>query len=176
MDQDASVLGVNAPEIWGRLAEYFAGAGSLKERAAMERWIEADPRRAESVARMREVWDAKAGLRRTTVADAAWERFRARPAHPLPRDVRLRRHIMAAVSHRAVSNWVAAAAMILVVAGATYSLTRRTPQVRPVVRKPEAAAREIQTLRGQRATLDLADGTRIELAPESWVRVPRQQD
>jgi len=152
---------------WSRLDRFVRGEGTSAERAALERWVNGDPKRRALAAAMRTVgdtsgpslrFDAGRALRR--VQEQAAPRRGARKMQlalmPESRRSRLTRRSMLFVG--------AAAAVI-----ATGALSRMRDSARE--RSP-VSPREIITAAGQRATLDLGDGTRVALSPETRLRYP----
>lgn len=165
---------------WFHFVAWFEGTATPEERAVVEEWIRLhDPREIET-RKLRLMWRAR---RRPfpAVADEAdaieevmasiqlpGTRVRwSEPAHRQP--VRERRP----KSWGAGPAWRAAAAVVLLL-GAAWILARMSDARRAADTGVVAAvpAREITTRRGERATFDLVDGTRVVLAPESRLRVP----
>ncbi|MGH7719263.1 MAG: FecR domain-containing protein [Gemmatimonadaceae bacterium] len=171
---------------WERLAAYFAGECSAPETAELERWIDAEPGRRQLIERLREVWGRTgrlAGDPEPVDLDTAWSRMVARVrAHAAregeeavgrPRRIVPLRGKAKGNGQRHLSFALRAAGTIIVVAGAGLlwrAQTKRADiapaavQLRPM--------REYATAPGQRAVVRLADGTRIDMAVDSRLRVP----
>lgn len=185
---------------WSRLARYFAGESSLSEANEIRTWIESTPQRREAVERLRELWTMSATTPDASHTDPAWRRLAVRMhvadgVAPVPSPVVLhgqgddRRPARAPVASRHVPlrrQWTlpsgsgrlwrrmapVAAVLVAVIAlmewseldapslfQASGSATEREPD------------REYRTARGQRAIVTLSDGSRVELGPESLIRV-----
>jgi transmembrane sensor len=161
-----------------RIANYVAGEGSRDQRAETERWIAADPARAEMVDAIRDAWVRAGSGEPQLDVDRAWEKVQRRQAArdmsesaaPRAPAAAVARHrvleLMPRSSRRVV--WARAAAVILVV-GAGAVLTRLMTWS-PEAKVPAAAMREVATARGQRATVTLSDGSRVSLGVASKLR------
>jgi len=159
---------------WERLDRYIAGEGAAEEREATRRWIEADPERKRIADAMRSVDDLPGETAPLWSPGRAWARLSRRigvsgdsarssralsPLLVVP-DAGLSR------SQRLLRLGVAAAAVFLAVSGIAVLRGRRAPDV--------AAApppKVFETPRGKRATIELLDGTRVALAPQSRLLV-----
>jgi transmembrane sensor len=151
---------------WERLDRFVGGEGSPAERAALERWVDGDPKRRALADAMRTAgapgpddapsFDAVRALRRVQGQAAPRRPARKMRLSLMPewRPNRSRRRAMVVTGVAAV-----------MIGGA---LTWRTA-TRP---SPTEAPREIITAAGQRATLDLGDGTRVSVSPETRLRYP----
>ena len=137
------------------LARYLAHECTPAEAAAVRQWIAADPDRVRAVERLRATFDAAAPPHERPDVDAMWARVRAHEGVSLP-PVRRRPF--------PVSLLAAAAALIVAV------LVDRA-MTRPAT---HGAVREVATASGQRATIDLADGSRVILGPRSRIRTPER--
>ncbi|HWZ58751.1 MAG TPA: FecR domain-containing protein [Gemmatimonadaceae bacterium] len=151
---------------WALLARHFAGETSAEDAAALARWLEEDPSRRWLVAALRDAWDIAdpssrydadrlwAGVRKRTATPRSGGAVRAAPRHwPLP----------ATRPARGVW-WIAAAAAVITVA---WGVSRQLAPVAPVL----GTERVYATRAGERAVIQLSDGTRITLAPASHVTV-----
>lgn len=162
-----------------RIARYVAGQCSADESANIQRWIAADPARNDLVRDLTEVWEITARAN-TWDVDRAWREFVAgadgkgallRTRSPAvlaaQRVIPLKR--AAQEKGRNLRIWQIAAGLMVafaVSAGAWKSLHRPVAGNKVVA----AAPTEVTTQRGQRATLRLADGTRVILGVESSLR------
>jgi transmembrane sensor len=138
-----------------RMARFVTGQCPPAEAAEIRRWLAEDPAREALVHELGRIWE----LARLTTSDwdvdRAWHDLRAarEAAPPVARPARPAWH------------WRAAAAMVLAGAGTlAWHFTHRTNQ------SSAAALTEIATRRGQRATLRLTDGTRVDLGVASTIR------
>src|SRR5581483_5571242 len=164
---------------WAELDRYVAGEGSPQEREMMRRRIQASPELAAIVDTMRSAHRAPAEMPDAMAdADAAWRSLSARLDSDVARPTR--RHAPALTllppktrAHRAsglnrITGWAAA---VLLIAGATYASWREfRPPVRSQAQVPAIRA-VYATARGERATVELRDGTLVSLAPETEMRV-----
>jgi transmembrane sensor len=147
------------------LARYLSGELGVAEAAQVERWIEADPANRALVGALREVW-TRGHPPDFDPDDALWNRIAARLERPLPKPALVRGfgRWPAQPARRFVPAAAAAAAAAVILAvGATLVVQLRQAE-EPV------PMREVATARRQRATLDLPDGSRVVLAPESRLR------
>jgi ferric-dicitrate binding protein FerR (iron transport regulator) len=154
---------------WERLDRFIRGVGQPAERAALERWVDADPIRRKLADAMRSVgsrnpeqlsrWDGPAALRRLEQQRASARGARA--ARPGARSApdRWRR-----LPRTLVTAGVAAAALV----AGVFFRTRYETRARTVGAQP---ARDIVTAAGQRGLLHLSDGTRVVLSAESHLRI-----
>jgi ferric-dicitrate binding protein FerR (iron transport regulator) len=150
---------------WHRLDMFVRGDGTPTERAELTRWVDDDPKRRALADAMRTVggprrsreprFDATRALRRVQAQSMSPRRTRKLQLTRLP-EVR-RSHF---VRRSMLAGGVGAA---VVAAGA---LSRIAANARPKAEPP----REIITAAGQRATLDLGDGTRVSLSPATRLR------
>jgi transmembrane sensor len=153
------------------LARYLANECSDVEARQIERWTAEDPANRVRLDELRTIWDARqaldwdvegmwAGVRRTIRADRA-------------RSARFGREFRAA--RRPWWATPLAAAALLFLALGTPFVVLRIRSDSPATPAPAPAPvpmREYVTPRGQRATFQLSDGTRLVLAAESRLRVP----
>jgi len=150
---------------WARLDRFVRGTGTPAERAELARWVNDDPKRRALADAMRTVggprpgrgprFDAVRALRRVQSQSTPPRRTRKLQLTPLPETRRsrfVRRSMLAAG--------------VAVAVGSAGALSRIAANARPKAEPP----REIITAAGQRATLDLGDGTRVSLSPETRLR------
>ena len=173
---------------WTLLARYFAGECSQAETTAVEQWVAAEPTRREEIAALRQWWDDARALPSPARVDAMWNSLSARmhsatPASragaglagaSAPSSPRRPTPVLAIVPRSKPSRrWAygavgAMAAALTIAVGAALYLQR---EVGPTRVAAELAAREFATGRGQRATIRLVDGSRVELGFASTLRV-----
>lgn len=138
------------------LAKYLANEASPAERAEVEAWAGSDPGHSAELALLRAAWSARPAARDWNV-DAAWSRVDARlggtTVTPLP-----------SRSRWAYSPLMKIAAGVVLVAGLAYAWQSLTPS-------PAAEAYVVATVAAEQRTVDLADGSRVVLAPASELRV-----
>ena len=165
---------------WTLLARYFAGESSAAETEVVERWIAAAPTRRDEIAALRRWWDDARALPSPGRVDTMWTALAAHmrsdaaaparaasaPHRPTP--------VLAIVPRsKPVRRWASvglgAIAASLIIATATMLYLGREVPATQVASEP--AAREFATGRGQRATIRLIDGSRVELGYISTLRV-----
>ena len=165
---------------WTLMARYLAGECSGSERAAVERWLDETPERRREMAEVSRWW-SEAGLLPTGQrVDAMWSVL-SRKMHEgdsvaVARPARMRHGHTHVMTHPAFARttpapharWPLVAALAAGIAvAATATLAVRG--------EPGAAlsspSREFTSARGQRATIRLVDGTRVELGFASTLRV-----
>jgi ferric-dicitrate binding protein FerR (iron transport regulator) len=169
---------------WSRLARYFAGEAPPAELEATRQWLAADADRALEADALRKMWSAAAMPSEGADTNAAWERLAARmeategPSQVALYDASRDAQPVKPFSWRPPSSrargWaLAAASLVLVAAGWAWLESHEAVSSRLEERVAQQVApdREFHTVRGQRAVIVLADGSRVELAAESELRV-----
>jgi len=164
---------------WARLGRYLAGECTPQEAEATRRWLEADPERAKLAIAARDAWTRSAGLPRTWDTDLLWRRFSAR-AGALAERSRYPAQTPAILSHLRASaypaprRWIArltAAAIVGVLGvGLWRGVSDRAASRVAAIANPGPTTREIATAKGQRATLQLGDGSHVTLGVDSRLR------
>src|SRR5687768_14376803 len=160
---------------WERLDRWVRGDGTPEERAALARWVDANPELRALAESMRRVgrppgepapeWDVRAAWQRVEreLRHARHPPLRivreAPPRAPRFRGIGLRREAPSRWRRLTPAAAVAAAAALLLVASAV----RRGGDAADGAPDAAQPTREVTTRRGQMATLDLADGTRVVL-------------
>jgi ferric-dicitrate binding protein FerR (iron transport regulator) len=159
------------------LDRFLSGQGTPEELAALARRIESD-------GALRDALEALKIASRRPVAPQSWDAQAAlerlqRELQPTPgRQVYLFPHGRGGLGRTNSRSWrhagpriAAAAAIVLAAAGGAALWLRH---VEPPARVASAVERprEISTTRQERATLDLADGSRVVLGPESRLVIP----
>jgi transmembrane sensor len=138
------------------LARYLAHECTPAEAAAVRQWIAADPDRVRAVERLRSTFDAAAPPHERPDVDAMWAQVRSSHRVALP-----------AAGRRPFPVTLLAVAAVLVVAVLVdRAMTRKLAT--------HGAVREVATATGQRATIDLADGSRVILGPRSRISTPER--
>jgi ferric-dicitrate binding protein FerR (iron transport regulator) len=154
-----------------RLDRFVRRQGTPAELAELERWVNADPSRRALADAMRTVgsrepsaWNAQRALRKL-------ERGRGEPPRranaPGRHGTRIRQALREESRAVAVQRTLRVAGAAAVVAFAVYSY-RHPPA--PTI-QPPPPPREVVTAPGQRATIDLPDGSRVILSSESHLRI-----
>jgi ferric-dicitrate binding protein FerR (iron transport regulator) len=146
------------------IARYVAGRCTPDEAAEMRRWLAQHPARAELVNALVRVWGLVRRMRFVWDVDGAWRALRHRlgPDQPVP--LRVERGTGRETRLRTWAIGRAAAVVLVVCATLAGVLVHRGRHA------AVAPLREFATRRGQRATLRLADGTRVELGVASAIR------
>jgi ferric-dicitrate binding protein FerR (iron transport regulator) len=172
---------------FNRLARYLAGECSREERDSIQRWLDGDPAARAELEAMRRWWQRAAVIPTASRVDAMWQRL-ARRMHggdvsvvvpdavperalkPKPRPVTPAFPLMPGRTPRVIAWRVPAAVAAAVMLTAAGALVWRAPTAAPEA-ATTAEVREFATARGQRATIRLLDGTRVELGFASTLRV-----
>lgn len=166
-----------SPEQAERLLRYCAGKASAQERAVVERWIAADVRHADTMARLQATWTATAvdptENERYDVEAAlasAHQRWTRRPAETSKapshagRQPALRRTRGLAWSEWTSRHWALGVGGVCTALAVAVGIYRATPSslARPTIYRTAIA---------QRAMVTLADGSHVMLAPQTMLTV-----
>lgn len=166
---------------WARLAKYIAGECSPEEVREIETWIEADPSHKELVRELRQIWTAAGDPPTETSEDSfdlesEWEDLRGKMAvdeqsspsddFASSRGPSLSRQ-SEAKGRRAFGVLIA---VFLVVGG--LLLGQYLLQPAPTSEN-DTKYREVVTNRGERARLQLSDGTNVQINADSKLRLPK---
>jgi transmembrane sensor len=159
-----------------RLTRYVSGQCTADEAAAIRRWIAGDPSRERLVGELEAAWRVAGQAPYEWGVDEGWRRFDAARRARNRSSFRLihgekRPAPALVIRDNGTPIWRIAAA-VLVVVGASFAVYHAaTPPAR--ARIDANAMTEVATLRGQRATLRLPDGTRVALGMASRLRYAR---
>lgn len=150
------------------IARYLSGELSATEAARVEAWIAADPARQALVESLRAAW-TRPEPPEFDPDDSVWQRIAAGVEQPARRPVLVRgsraatpRRVPRFAARRRVRILPAAAAIVLAAGLGIFASLQD--------RDGDAPMREVTSGPGQRAALDLPDGSRAVLAPESRLR------
>lgn len=171
-------MDLNLPddEVASAIVRVLSGDLPEREEVELRHWLDADPGRRQLFQEMRAVWDeagiaadtpdgwATGALRRRIVASRDAIKHVARRSPAL---ARLRGRRRFAPQHMAV----AAGLILLALGGVTWS-----DKLFPARTVASAPLREVSTKRGQRATVQLLDGSRVTLGAASTLRYPDRID
>jgi len=168
--------------VWLLLDRYLDGDPAAIE--VVRPWLAGDPRRVAIVRDLRAIREAASAIVPERRIDAAWNRFLAEtdrwPAYdatdPEQREAQGPRavlHRMRSRSWPSRRRWAARAAALLLVAGTVW-------WAREELGIPGGRSGQSQHMfiaaKGQRASIRLADGTKVTLAPDSRLIVPASFD
>jgi transmembrane sensor len=156
---------------WQLLTRSFSGVASSSEEAELRHWIEADPSREEFVQALRAAWAESGVLPERHDTDAAWMRVRRRVAGA-PRPLRLAEAVYPAGRERPWARTLFRVAAVVIAAAGLGGILLLNNQLRTPSASRAVALRETSTRPGQRATVLLADGSRVTLAAGSTLRYP----
>lgn len=158
---------------------YLSGDCSPAEAEAFERWVAADPARQQELDALRHLWEASAEIPSADRVNEMWSDVArqmdgaAEPALRLPPGTAPR-----SPGRRFRPAWwgigVATAATLALVFAQGLQKSREAvslPRAVGAGPRPEGLVKEYRTLPGQRSTIQLIDGTRIELGVASVLRV-----
>jgi transmembrane sensor len=145
------------------LARYVAGECTPAEAREVEQWCGASPAHQTRLDALRAIWSARPAPRSWDV-EGIWARVRRTMRVDARRAPAFGRHLNGERDRRWIAAPLAAAAVLLLLVGGTLAIlnSRRVPP----------PMREYATSRGQRSTLQLPDGSRLLLAPQSRLRIP----
>ena len=173
---------------WVLIARYLAGEASPAEEAELRRWIAGGPGRQDEFAALRRLWDQAGALPSSSRVEAMWQAIaREIRASDEPAGARNRRAGVAVearaapppayrllarrlreISRRPAARLIAAS---LAVAAAGVLAWRAYPSWHARIVAMADPGREYRTEHGQRAEIQLRDGTRVDLGPASKLRV-----
>ena len=167
---------------WSLVARYFAGEMSSAERADFERWIGRDPSRRDELVLLRQLWEEAAAVPTPAAIDGMWRALAQRiatgdssdaprrPSTPTALDRVASRRSPILPTATAASPWrpalMAAAATVFITIAISDWRQDRAP-VAPI----EPPVKQFRTAPGQRATIQLTDGSRVELGIASVLTV-----
>ena len=147
---------------WELAAKYLAGEGSSDERRRFEEWVGQDSERGAMIDSLRPYLAARTAPRSSVDVDAAWTKM----AHRIERDSLRVESGRGGAPRRPDTLWLrrglAAAAVLVVAAAASFAVVRQLP---------DASRVAVATGAGEKQTITLADGSRIVLAPLSRVEM-----
>src|SRR2546425_5008183 len=142
------------------LARYVAGECTPAEAREVEQWCRASPAHQARLDALRAIWSARPAPRSWDV-EGIWARVRRTMRADARRAPAFGRHLEGERGRRWLAAPLAAAAVLLLLAGVTPALLNSRP------RPPPAPLRGDATPRGPRGTLQLPDGSPLLLAPPS---------
>jgi transmembrane sensor len=173
--RDKGHRGVRCPYIvsnnldYAKLGRFLAGECSDAEASEVREWLE-DPANQRAFERLSQIWRRTAPIPPHWDEDAAWTKLATHLDRSASKVLALRDGRQ--IASLAVKRWLlrrpvmlsasAAALAVLAISGYAW-ITRARHQ-------PTVPLREVATRHGQRAALDLPDGSRVVLAPGSRVR------
>jgi transmembrane sensor len=161
---------------WRYLSAYFSGTCSPEERAALEQWIDRDPARRASIARLQHVWSAqwRDPAMPAVESKPIWDRLTATTGliqeAREEETTRVRRPLFnRAQPHRSSRMWypVLVAVAVLIAVVTTWQVEQHAPGG-----SHSAAVTTYATADGQRATIMLPDSSVVILNVASRLQVP----
>lgn len=157
--------GDDADELDLVFVRYFSGQLSQPERRRLDRWLAEAPGRADELERLRELWQRTEAEPLDVDPVQALARFKARARREDAKTA-----VRAFGLRRRHAPWLAAAAAVVLAVGlGIWSRHVTSAGPAPAV---ATASHTFKTPRGQRAQLDLPDGTHVLLGPSSSLDVP----
>ena len=170
---------------WTLIARYLGGEMPPAERLAFERWIAEAPGRRDEIMLLRRLWNDAAAIPTPSAVDAMWRSLAQRMT---PRSEPVRRSVAGADRapvgrtrptfvaldprpHRWMRPGLLAAAVVMF-AAVMFADHRAGPAIEPVA----PPVKQFRTAPGQRATIQLVDGSRVELGIASVLTVERFTD
>lgn len=170
-------------DIWTSLVHVLAGASTPEDERRVEQWLGENPEHPRLMALLRQIWEASGtpqGDWPSETADdldARWQTFleQAReevPVRPPARGVPLQPRERPAASRRRFGSparqLLRVAVVLLVLAGGVWLATSLMPE--RAAESVPLAWQEVTTEPGQRATVQLGDGTQVQLNVDSKLR------
>lgn len=176
---------VNDHAPWTLLAKYFAGECSPTEEREVEEWIDEDPSRKELLKQLYSIWKTAGASTSSPSEDrldmeSEWQELRAQmPPDDQPsstddrpaREARSERLTSRPFSQKSLLNResVGAAMVVLLLVGGALLVQHLQGSLGES--NGETNYREVVTERGERASLQLSDGTSVKLNVSSTLRV-----
>jgi ferric-dicitrate binding protein FerR (iron transport regulator) len=169
---------------WKLLDRYFSGGCTADELEHITTWVGDDPARSRYISSVERVWEEARYVWDEEVdadeghfdAPAAWAAVHDRMSGTRRHDQSTRTlHLYPAREKKSSSKlrwWISAAAVFLVAVSVGLLWPRLVSRSGMTASTADAAMREYATVRGQRAEILLADGTRAILNVDSRLRVP----
>lgn len=160
---------------WESFARYVAGESSEAEQERIRAWAAADPRHRELLESAGQTWGASGHAVREWDAVAAWSRVQRRLEGREGAGERRRRTRSLALLRTparwlgGAQHWAVAAALAAILGGGVAAMALWT-WGRAATRS--SLAQELTTPKGGRATVRLADGSRVVLGPDSHLSIP----
>ncbi len=148
------------------LARYLAHECTPAEAALIRQWIAGDPEREHMVERVRAAFESPAHAPRRPDVDAMWVQVRERAARAAMAQVTVPRLARTVRPWRLPIGLVAAGVTTVAAVMANRFINQWSAK--------HSAVREVATATGQRATVDLADGSRVILGVRSRLRMPER--
>jgi transmembrane sensor len=150
---------------WVLLTRYLTGELSAAERAAVERWFEADPKHRELLDELRSVWTVSAGETAGWNTERAIAALRSRASRAeKPARISAPHGTLRAFQRRERSLLPIAAAIIaMALGGGVFAYKRNVDYQAAHPVAPQVT--DVTTRRGQQAEVHLTDGTRVVLGP-----------
>ena len=166
-------MNTDEPIDWDLLAKHLFGECSEEEKARLRMWLEGDPSRRALLGELRQVWETTGRPPAAWEVDALWARVqdhvrqtsvreKARPLDRTPASRISRTSRPARSTARSLLRFAA----VVAVAAATALLVAESQNAAP----PEASGggeRVFATQKGERATIQLTDGTQVRLNADS---------
>ena len=159
------------------LLRFISDESPAEERAAVERWMGADPAHAREVMRLSRAWALAARDTGAPAPEALWRRIQSGLADPaaaggVPRPRRATKPALVLMPTPTRSRWLTiplqAAAAAVIVTGAALLIRETTSTPTDDAAVP---TRDYTTRPGERAELRLADGSRVVLGGASALRI-----
>ena len=162
---------------WHRVVRYVSGEYAPEDEADLRAWIAEDQRRAALASELRQVWNATERAPAERDVDAAWtavneQLYSEKPAHqePFARQSHRAKRPPKRGLRRSAGSWYSVSAGALIIAAIAFiavslydnSFTKTATQ----------EAKVFTTEKGQRATIRLADGSRVRLNVDSKLTLP----
>lgn len=160
------------------LARYLAGECSAEDQQKVERWIAESSANAQKFKQYKKIWEIAGSSSRSPSFDSPgeWKRLMRRKEKKGGKTAvekpSLDRHVPSHSLHSVTQTLIRVAAVILIAGLAGLFAYQSFYQ--PSFEDNKSVLREINTNKGQRANLTLADGTKVMLNADSEIKIPTE--
>ena len=168
---------MNDDRVWDLIARHWADQLAPGEEAKLHAWVSEEPARAEMLRGVHRILKMSRGLREVGETEIAWERVRGRIGretsaryaprltHPMFDTTRARAGSTRVVARRLRgAGWIGIAATAMIAVGVAVQRWRAASA-------EPTPAREWVTRRGERIAIELPDGSRAMLGPDTRLRL-----
>lgn len=163
-------------KIWAAVARYLDNSFTSKDEALIKEWLDADMENRKTFEAVKKIWNSSALNKKERMKDFLpekdWEKVSSeiRKIEEVKKRERIRRFSLIRKRQRYVSNFLKVAALIIVAFTSAYLTLQYTPHSEEQVYVP--VINEISTDAGEKANIQLGDGTVVELSAETKLSFP----
>jgi len=163
-------------KIWPAIARYLDNSGTADDEKLINVWLEAGKENRQTLEAVKKIW-ASAALNKKErmkqfLPEEDWKRVSSeiRKIEEARKKERIRRFSMIRKRQRYVSNFLKVAALVIVAFTSGYLTLQYAPQSDEQAYVP--VLNEISTGAGEKASIQLGDGTEVELSAETELSFP----